>query len=233
MKQRIALVTGANRGIGFEISRQLAEKGWLVYLAARELKRGAEAAAQLQKSAYKVRAIQLDVSDPKSIEQAARELTSQIDHLDVLVNNAGVYEDGPATPLNVSPEVVNKTFQTNTLGPLLISQHLVPLLAKSDSGRIVNISSGMGALGDMGDAAPAYSISKAALNAVTRQLSAALQSKNISVNSVCPGWVRTNMGGASAPRTPAEGADTTVWLATEAPQNVTGQFLRDRKPIAW
>jgi NAD(P)-dependent dehydrogenase (short-subunit alcohol dehydrogenase family) len=233
MKQKIAVVTGANKGIGFEICRQLAGKGFQVFLAARDLKRGTEAVGKLKASGLEVKVLQLDVSDLKSIEKAAAELASSVDHLDVLVNNAGIYEDEDASALNISPEIVEQTFRTNTLGPLLMTQRLWPLLAKSGSGRIINVSSGLGSLSEMETTAPAYSISKAALNAVTRQCAAALKDKKIAVNSISPGWVRTEMGGAGAPLTPAEGADTVIWLATEAPLSLTSQFLRERKPIPW
>ncbi len=133
----------------------------------------------------------------------------------------------------VTPGEVLRTWRTNTLGPLLVAQALAPLLRKSKRGAVINVSSGWGALHDMTDEAPAYGISKAALNAVTRQLAAAFKSDGVAVNSVCPGWVRTDMGGAGADRSVEEGADTIVWLATKAPRKITGQFLRDRKPTPW
>jgi NAD(P)-dependent dehydrogenase (short-subunit alcohol dehydrogenase family) len=233
MSSGIALVTGGNRGIGFEICHQLSQKGWQVFLASRDLERGTEAALKLDKSGKQVRAIQLDVASEQSIKRAAGELAGHVKHLDVLVNNAAIYEDGSTSILNVSPELMMTTFQTNTLGPLLVTQRLYPLLAKSKSGRVINISSGAGQLNEMEDETPSYSISKTALNAVTRQMASALKPHNLAVNSVCPGWVRTDMGGPNATRSPAEGADTVVWLATEAPAEITGQFLRDRASISW
>ena len=152
--------------------------------------------------------------------------------LDVLVNNAGVILEGDNSITQLDPETVTKTLQTNTLGPLLVTQAFLPLLAKSKSPRVINVSSGGGQLADGMDTwAPAYCLSKTALNAVTCLFAAALP--NFSINSVCPGWVRTDMGGANATRSVEEGADTIVWLATEAPTNLTAKFLRDRKVIAW
>jgi len=231
--QKTALVTGANKGIGLEIARQLSEFGFHVFLTARKRVAGMKAATLLAKEGSRPSFVELDVSDPASVKRAAKEVAAATDHLDVLVNNAGVLEDGEGDVLKTDPELVQQTIDTNTLGPLRVTQAFWPLLAKSDSGRIINVSSGAGALHDMDTYAPAYSISKTALNAVTRQSAAALKSKGIAVNSVTPGWVRTDMGGAGAPRSVQEGADSAVWLATEAPQDLTGQFIQDRRVITW
>jgi NAD(P)-dependent dehydrogenase (short-subunit alcohol dehydrogenase family) len=233
-REKIALVTGANKGIGLEIVRQLAKAGFRVFLTARSRERGEEACKQLQQDGLNVEFLQLDVTDETSIDQLAKELTSQIDHLDVLVNNAGILLDAAnASVLEVEPTVILQTLQTNTLGPLRLTQNLVPLLLKSDAGKVINVSSGGGQLTDMGDWAPAYSLSKTALNAVTGMMAAALKDKHIAVNSICPGWVRTDMGGSNASRSVQQGADTVTWLATEAPSDLTGKFLRDRTVIPW
>src|SRR4028118_328889 len=233
-REKIALVTGANKGIGLEIVRQLAKAGFRVFLTARSRERGEEACKQLQQNGLNVEFLQLDVTDETSIDQLAKELTSQIGHLDVLVNNAGILLDAPnASVLEVEPTVILQTVQTNTLGPLRSTQNLVPLLLKSDAGKVINVSSGGGQLTDMGDWAPAYSLSKTALNAVTGMMAAALKDKHIAVNSICPGWVRTDMGGSNASRSVQQGADTVTWLATEAPSDLTGKFLRDRTVIPW
>ena len=238
---KIALVTGANKGIGREVARQLAARGFRVLLGARRPEAGKQAAAELAggfdkltTGAGAVEFLELDVADAGSVARAAAELAKRVDHLDVLVNNAGILEDGDASIQDQDPEVVRRTFETNTLGPLRVTQAMLPLLRRAPGGaRVVNVSSGAGALHDMTGWAPAYSISKTALNAVTRQLADALRAQPIAVNSACPGWVRTDMGGAGATRSVAEGADTIVWLAAEAPLSLTGQFVRDRQVIDW
>jgi NAD(P)-dependent dehydrogenase (short-subunit alcohol dehydrogenase family) len=230
-EQRIALVTGANKGIGFEAVRQLARKGFRVFLSARNVKAGQAAAEKLREDGD-VTFLQMDVSNEESIRRAAGEFSKQADHLDSLVNNAGILLDDDKDVLKISAETFETTLRTNTLGPLLVSQAFAPLLEKSAAPRIVNVSSGGGQLTDGADGwAPAYCISKTALNGVTSQLAAALP--KFAVNSVCPGWVRTDMGGKNATRSVAEGAAGIVWLATEAPQKETGKFWRDRKVIPW
>jgi NAD(P)-dependent dehydrogenase (short-subunit alcohol dehydrogenase family) len=229
---KTALVTGANKGIGYEVARQLAARGFHVFLGARDPDKGRRAADAITKAGRKVTFVQIEVSDPKSVLAAAHELAKHADHLDVLVNNAGIIVDGDADILSFAEESIRETFETNTLGPLRVTRAFAPLLVKSDEPRVINVSSGGGQLTDGADGwAPAYCISKTALNGVTAQLAVAL--KQCAVNSVCPGWVHTDMGGPSAPRTPEQGADTIVWLATEAPHELTGQFLRDRQPIPW
>ena len=226
------LVTGANKGIGYEIARQLAKTGARVFLGARDAGRGQAAADKLGGS---VEFLELDVSDAASIDRAAETLSSKIQALDGLINNAGILDDERGVSiLDTDPDLIRRTLETNTLGPLRLTQKLAPLLAKAaDGGRVVNLSSGLGQLSDMNDEFPAYSISKTALNAVTRQLSGALKEKGVAVNTVCPGWVQTDMGGKNASRTVEQGADTPVWLVTEAPALLTGEFLRDRKSIPW
>lgn len=231
-KGNVALVTGANKGIGYEIARQLGERGFHVFVGARNADAGAQAAASLKKGGASVEFIHLDVSDRASTQAAATIVAAKTDHLDVLVNNAGVMEDKTGIA-ELDDDTFLRTLMTNTLGPLRVTQAFLPLLLKSPGASVINMSSGLGQLSDMGDTYPAYSISKTALNAVTRQFAAALRDKGVTVNSVCPGWVKTDMGGSNAPRTVQQGADTVTWLATEAPRTLTGQFLRDRNVIAW
>ena len=231
-KDKVALVTGANKGIGYEIARQLGEKGYHVLVGARKPDAGKQAVASLQQSGASAEFVEIDVSDRASIENAAKAVAAQFDHLDVLVNNAAMMQD-EKNVTEVSDDIFLRTLTTNTLGPLRVTQAFLPLLTKSSQASIMNLSSGLGQLNDMGDTYPAYSISKTAVNAVTRQFAAALRDKSIAVNSVCPGWVKTDMGGPNATRTVQQGADTVTWLATEAPRDLTGQFFRDRKPIAW
>jgi NAD(P)-dependent dehydrogenase (short-subunit alcohol dehydrogenase family) len=227
--EKIALVTGANKGIGFEVARQLAGKGFRVFIGARNEEAGRAAAQKIGGTAT---FLKIDVSDQKSIREAAKELANAADTLDVLVNNAGIIVDGDDAILKATPEQFDETMRTNALGPLMVAEAFQPLLAKSPAPRIINVSSGGGQLNDGADGwSPLYCISKTALNGVTSQLAAALP--KFAVNSVCPGWVRTEMGGSSAPRSVEQGADGIVWLAADAPQNLTGKFLRDRKVIPW
>ncbi|MEY2528554.1 MAG: hypothetical protein QOJ05_644 [Verrucomicrobiota bacterium] len=229
--QRTALVTGANKGIGFEVVRELARLGLRVFLGARNTKAGRTAADKLSKDGS-VSFLEIDVSNAESIQRSADELARQTDRLDVLVNNAGILLDEDKDALTVTPEIFETTLRTNTLGPWLVAQAFAPLLKKSSAPRIVNVSSGGGQLEDGADGwAPAYCVSKTALNGVTVQLAAALP--KCAVNSVCPGWVRTDMGGGAATRSVAEGAATIVWLATDAPHDLTGKFVKDRKVIPW
>jgi NAD(P)-dependent dehydrogenase (short-subunit alcohol dehydrogenase family) len=236
-EKRIALVTGANKGIGFEVARDLARKGFHVFLGARDTRAGKAAAEKLRKEGEKedygeITFLKIDVSKPDSIRRAAEEFSRKSDRLDTLVNNAGILLEDDKDVLMVAPEIFETTLRTNTLGALLVSQAFVPFLKKSDAPRIVNVSSGGGQLAGGADGwAPAYCISKTALNGVTAQLATALP--KFAVNSVCPGWVQTDMGGANATRSVGEGATGIVWLAVDAPQNETGKFWRDRKVIPW
>lgn len=232
-KLKTALVTGANKGIGLEVARQLAEKSFHVFLTARHPELGNRAAAELAQNGASVSFVELDVAKPESIQRAAQEVAAQADHLDVLVNNAAILEDESLAVLNISADIMQRTLQTNTIGPLLVAQAFFPLLVQSDFGHVINVSSRAGSLSEMGAYAPIYSISKTALNAVTVQLAAAFKSNGIVVNSVCPGWVRTDMGGRGAPLSVQQGAETIIWLATAAPKSLTGKFLQDRKVLAW
>jgi NAD(P)-dependent dehydrogenase (short-subunit alcohol dehydrogenase family) len=230
-KQKTALVTGANKGIGFEVARQIARQGFRVFLGARSAKTG-QAAAEKLSGDGKVIFLKIDVSDDKSIRAAAEEVSRQSDRLDVLVNNAGILLDEDKSALTITPEILEVTLRTNMVGPWLVAQAFTPLLKKSRAPRIVNVSSSGGQLEDGADGwAPAYCVSKTALNGITVQLAAALP--KFAVNSVCPGWVRTEMGGKNAPRSIGEGAASIVWLAIEAPQDLTGKFVKDRKVIPW
>ncbi|MBX6326543.1 MAG: SDR family NAD(P)-dependent oxidoreductase, partial [Chthoniobacterales bacterium] len=176
--------------------------------------------------------LEIDVADHASVTAAARQFEKIADHLDVLVNNAGIIVDGDDSILEISDDQMRQTLETNTLGALRVTRAFLPFLKKSKTPRIINVSSGGGQLTGGADGwAPAYCVSKTALNGITSQLAAALP--KFAVNSVCPGWVRTDMGGQGATRSVEEGADTIVWLASEASQNLTGKFLRDRKEIAW
>ena len=230
---RVALVTGANRGIGLEICRQLAEKGFVVLLTARQSAK-ATAAAKKLKDAGTFEPLVLDVADPNSIKKSASEVARQYGRLDVLVNNAGInydtWETAEKADIN---RTVMETIATNLLGPWRMCQAFLPLLRKSAAGRIVNVSSESGSLARMGAGPPAYQVTKAALNALTRTLAAELREAGILVNAVCPGWVATDMGGANAPRSVKAGAAGIVWAATLPDNGPTGGFFRDGKPLPW
>jgi NAD(P)-dependent dehydrogenase (short-subunit alcohol dehydrogenase family) len=229
---KTALITGANKGIGREVARQIAAKGFHVFVGARNAKAGRKAAEEIAKKCGKATFLEIDVAANGSVTNAAHEFSNIEDHLDVLVNNAGIIVDGDNAILEISDELFRDTLETNTLGALRVTRAFAPLLRKSKAPRVINVSSGGGQLTGGADGwAPAYCISKTALNGVTVQLAAALP--KFAVNSVCPGWVRTEMGGENASRSVEEGADTIVWLAGEAPQDLTGKFLRDRKAIPW
>src|SRR5213079_1652018 len=229
---KTVLVTGANKGIGYEVARQLAGKEFHVFIGARNQDAGRKAADEIAKKGGKATFLKIDVAENASVTAAARKFAKAADHLDVLVNNAGIIVDGDNAILEISDDLLRKTLETNTLGPLRVTRAFAPLLRKSKAPRVINVSSGGGQLTGGADGwAPGYCISKTALNGVTVQFGAALP--KFAVNSVCPGWVRTDMGGSNATRSIAEGAAGIVWLAADAPQKETGKFWRDRKVIPW
>lgn len=232
METKIALVTGGNRGIGFAIAQGLLEKGYEVIITSRSLEKAKQAAEKLN-SIGKVIPIELDVADDNSINQALESIQQKVDHLDVLINNAGIFPDKGVNILTIDRELLEKTLNTNSFGAIRMVQELLPLLKKSSDARIVNVSSSYGEIDGLSADVPSYCLSKLALNGATIMLSQVLRSQNIVINSICPGWVKTDMGGNSAPRTPEQGADTAIWLATEAPRNETGKFWRDRKAISY
>ena len=208
---RIAVVTGANRGIGLEIVRQLARLGWQVVLTSRDADRGRQAATHLREQGLAADALQLDVTDRASCEAARHWLAQRFERVDALVNNAGILIDPKGgSVLDLPGEVLRQTLETNLFGALNVTQALAPLLRASRGARVVNLSSGMGQLSDMEAGSPAYRMSKTALNALTRILAVELAPHGIKVNAMCPGWVRTEMGGPQAERSVEQGADTAV-----------------------
>jgi len=233
-RKRVAVVTGGNRGIGLEICRQLARADLRVVLTARDVREGEAAALGLSREGADVHFHRLDVTDPAQVQALAQWLEGAFGGADVLVNNAGILPEGRGRGvLQVQAQEFRDTCETNFIGPLLLCQALVPSMMSHHYGRVVNVSSGLGQLQDMGDGTPAYRASKAALNALTRMVSAASRGRGVLVNALCPGWVRTRMGGANATRPVEQGADTAVWLATLPAEGPTGGFFRDRTPIPW
>jgi NAD(P)-dependent dehydrogenase (short-subunit alcohol dehydrogenase family) len=220
---RVALVSGTNRGIGAEIARELAaDHGFTVYAGARKPDE-----VETQSGVVPIR---LDVTDEDTIFAARERVESEAGRLDALVNNAGVYGD-PVGAADYDLEGAHEVLEVNTFGPWRLIEAFLPLLRESEAPRVVNVSSGAGQLSDMNGGRAAYRVSKAALNALTRTL--ASDERWLKVNTMCPGWVRTDMGGAGAPRSVEQGADTAIWLATLPDDGPTGGFFRNRKPIPW
>jgi NAD(P)-dependent dehydrogenase (short-subunit alcohol dehydrogenase family) len=237
MAEQLAVVTGANRGLGFETSRQLARQGIHVIMTSRDEVKGQAAVEQLRTEGLRVSYHPLDVTDSSSIEHLAQFIQQQFGHLEILVNNAGILidplEPAASSVFKTKVDTLRRTYETNVYGPLQLCQALIPLMQVRGYGRVVNISSGMGQLSEMNGGYPGYRLSKTALNALTRIFADELKGTDILVNSVCPGWVRTDMGGPKASRSVEEGVDTIVWLATLPSGSPTGQFFRDRQPIPW
>jgi NAD(P)-dependent dehydrogenase (short-subunit alcohol dehydrogenase family) len=228
----VALVTGANRGIGLEVCRQLARRGYAVVLGSRDLAKGKRAAEELGEDRRSVRVSQLDVTDLESIERARARVAAEFERLDVLVNNAATLYDSWQRVLNADPAQMRQAFETNVLGPWNMVRSFLPLLRHSPHPRVVNVSSEAGSMSDLSGVTPAYSLSKAGLNALTQMLAAELRKDRILVNAACPGWVATDMGGPRG-RPVAEGAASIVWAATLPDDGPTGGFFRDGRPLSW
>jgi NAD(P)-dependent dehydrogenase (short-subunit alcohol dehydrogenase family) len=230
----VAVVTGANRGIGRAVARGLAAAGWMTVVGSRDPRRGEAVAGELAAEGLEVTSHQLDVTDQGSVEGVASFLRDDLGRVDVLVNNAGILYDTWQMPSEADLEQVVAAFETNVVGAWRVSKALIPLIrAGGRGGRIVNVSSGSGTLAEMTSGAPAYSVSKTALNALTRQLAGELRRDGILVNSVCPGWVATEMTGGAGGRTPEEGAASVIWAVEIPDDGPTGGFYRDGRPLAW
>jgi NAD(P)-dependent dehydrogenase (short-subunit alcohol dehydrogenase family) len=239
--RRVALVTGANRGLGLAISQGLAKRGITVIMGARDSKKGKQACSRLKRKGLDVYSEMLDVANERSIQIAVKHVLARFDRLDILVNNAGIMIDSVESVLSVSWHTIHKTLQTNVMGPLRLCRSCIPLMKAGGYGRIVNLASSLGSLTEMADPdsmaamvrTPAYRLSKTALNCLTILIAQEVRDDNILVNSACPGWVRTELGGPEAPLTPQQGADTPVWLATLPAGGPTGGFFRERELIPW
>lgn len=235
MGEKVAVVSGGNRGIGKEVCRQLAEKGCRVVLTARSEDKGRAAAKDLA-NAGDVLFHYMDVSKPAEIGKCAAWVAEEFGRCDILVNNAGILIDtneGSEQIIGANLDPIRKSFEVNTIGPIAVTNAFLPVMKKNDYGRIVNVSSGMGQLSDMGGRWAGYRLSKTALNAATRIFAAELSGTNIKINSVCPGWVRTEMGGPDAKRSPTEGASGIVEICLIEDDGPSGGFFRDGKPIEW
>ena len=227
---RVALVSGGNRGIGLEVCRQLAARGITVVMGSRDAEQGREAAAGLPDS---VVVHQLDVADPESVEGLARSVEEEFGRLDVLVNNAAISNDDGQSGVDADLDRVKEALEANLLGAWRLCELAIPMMRRNGYGRIVNVSTGLASLEDMGGGSPGYRVSKTALNVLTRILASELRGSGILVNAVNPGWVQTDMGGSGATRTAEEGAEALVWAATLPNNGPNGGFFRDREPVAW
>jgi NAD(P)-dependent dehydrogenase (short-subunit alcohol dehydrogenase family) len=240
-QKRVALVTGANRGIGFEIAKKLAEQKITVLIGARNQEHGEKARERLRRHEFDVHALLLDVTDAMSVQAVLGRINDEFRRLDILINNAGIMIDSETGITELNPTIFQNTLETNAMGPLLLSQACLPLMKANNYGRIVNMSSTLGSLTEIASPdsphaevkAPAYRLSKTILNGITVLLASELRGTNILVNSACPGWVRTDLGGEQAPLSPEQGADTPVWLATLPGGGPTGGLFRERQPIPW
>jgi len=233
-RRRVAVVTGANRGIGYEICRKLGQLDIHVVLTSRDAAKGKAACQSLRGEELPITFCRLEVTSARSVKALAAFVAKRFGRLDILVNNAGIMIDPHGARLvELEPKILRTTLETNTLGPLMLIQALLPLMKARNYGRIVNLSSTLGQLSEMKSGTPSYRISKTALNALTRIVADEARAFGILVNSMSPGWVKTRMGGPNAPRTVAQGADTAVWLATLPADGPTGGFFYERKPIPW
>lgn len=231
---KIAIVTGGNRGLGREIARQLMKADAFVVIGCRDPAKGEAALEGLRREGPNVDMFALDVTDTHSVRRCVEAVQKKHGAPSILVNNAGIYPEATDSRVTGSSTAVwRETFETNLFGAVRMCREVVPLMQKLRYGRIVNVSSGLGQLHQMGEGSPAYRVSKSALNALTRTLAAEVAASGILVNSMSPGWVKTAMGGEDAPRSVEEGADTAVWLCLLPSNGPTGQFFRDRKPIPW
>lgn len=231
--KKIAIVTGANRGIGFETCRQLSELGITTILTSRDVDKGRKAVSELNSVSREVLFHQLDVADEESILALKKFVFEEFNRCDILVNNAGVFLDRGEKLLNLDEDTLQLTLRINFLGALKMCQEFLPMMQATGYGRVVNVSSGMGSISSLSGGSAAYKLSKLMMNGMTRILAAEIGEGDIKINTMAPGWVRTDMGGPNAPRSLVQGVDTIVWLATLPESGPSGGFFEDRVPAAW
>ncbi|MCH7954978.1 MAG: SDR family oxidoreductase [Candidatus Marinimicrobia bacterium] len=232
-EKKLAAVTGGSRGIGFQICRDLAKEGFEVILTARNTKKGLDATEKLKDEGLDLKFHQLDILDSDSIENFYQTMVNDFGKLDVLINNAAILFEPINSGLSADLQEIKDTIETNVYGAVVLCQKIIPLMIKNNYGRIVNLSSGLGQLKDMGSGYFAYRLSKTALNAATKIFAAETSGYDIQINCVDPGWVKTDMGGSGASLTPEEGADTSVWLSSKPKGEPSGKFYKNRKIIDW
>ncbi len=232
-EKKLAAVTGGNRGIGFQICRDLAREGFKVILTSRDLKKGQDAAEKLKDEGLDVKFYQLDIISIDGIENFYQTILNDFGKLDVLINNAAILPEPISSGLSAELQEIKKTMETNVYGTIVLCQKFIPLMIKNNYGRIVNLSSGLGQLKEMGGGYFAYRVSKTALHAVTKIFASETSHYDIQINCVDPGWVKTDMGGSGATSTPEEGAVTPVWLSSRPKGEPSGMFYKDRKIIDW
>ena len=231
--KKVAIVTGANRGIGYETCRQISQLGIVTILTSRDETKGLEAIGTLRRDGIEVLYHQLDVADPDSISRMRQYIGEEFQRCDILINNAGVFLDRGVSIFDLSADLLEETLRINFLGALKMCQEFLPLMQENRYGRIVNVSSSMGSLAGMGAGSAAYKLSKLMMNGMTRIMAAEIDQANIKINTMAPGWVRSDMGGSNAPRSLSQGADTIIWLATLPQDGPSGGFFEDRAPAAW
>lgn len=230
---KVVLVTGGNKGIGYEVCRQLAGLGWKVLLTARSEEKGRAACERLRAQGGDVLFHPLDVTRAEDVERVRAWVEGEIGRLDVLINNAAASPELGRKPTQVDMDTVRSVMDSNLFGPWMLSLAFIPMMKRAGGGQIIMVSSGKGSFTKLGADYPAYRVSKTALNAFTVVLADELRDANIRVNAVTPGWVRTHLGGINAPRSVEEGAEGTVWLATLEGDGPTGKFFKDREEFPW
>lgn len=233
LEKRTILITGSTKGIGLETARQLAVKGHSVIISGRNSDAIHKAEKKLNNLKLNIHSVLLDIEKNENHQEIISEIIRKTGRIDVLINNGGILMDENDSSETIAMEKIQKTMQINTFGAISLMQTVLPYMKKQNFGRIINVSSGMGAFSEMGNGYLAYRLSKTALNSATKIMSFEAANYDIAISAVCPGWVKTDMGGKSAPRPVEKGAETIVWLAESETAESNGKFFRDKKQINW